>query len=59
MAKYEVEWTKEVWYRSTVEANSLEEARKLFWSGEYDDELDENIGTEIQDSVEITELPDA
>jgi TolB-like protein len=56
MAHYVVDWTREVWYRSKIEADSLEEAREKFWSGDYDDELDDIFGSEIQDSVEIREV---
>ena len=55
MAHYVVDWTREVWYRSKIEADSLEEAREKFWSGDYDDEVDDIFGSEIQDSVEIRE----
>lgn len=56
MAMFDVEWTREVWYRSRVEADTLEEARMKFWEGDYDDDLDETFGSEVQDSVEVREV---
>ena len=56
MATFKVEWTREVWYRSEVEADTLEEAREKFWAGDYDDDLDTITGSEIQDSVEYEEV---
>jgi predicted ATP-grasp superfamily ATP-dependent carboligase len=51
MTNYLVSWTEEIWYRVNIQANSVEEARELFWSGEFDTE--ESFGGEIQDGVDI------
>lgn len=58
MPTYQVEWTREVWYRSQVEAETLEEARERFWAGDYDDDSDTIFGSEIQDSLEFREVED-
>jgi len=58
MPTYLVEWTREVWYRSQVEASNEEEAREMFWSGDYDDDSDTIFGSEIQDSVEFRQVED-
>jgi ribulose bisphosphate carboxylase small subunit len=54
MSKYQVEYTLEKWYRVTIEAESPEDARTKFWAGDYESE-EQEFGSEIQDSVEITE----
>ena len=56
MAKFKVEWTREVWYQSEVEADTLEEAREKFWAGDYDDDLDTITGSEIADDVQYEEV---
>lgn len=37
MAKWEVKWTDETWYRTHVDADSREEAYDMLLSGEFDD----------------------
>lgn len=54
MPVYKVEWTEEVWKATTIEADSLEEAREAFGAGDFDEEI--VTGGEIQDSVEIEEV---
>ena len=56
MAKFKIEWTEEVWYRMEVEADSEEQARELFWAGEYNLDEGTQTGGECQDSVEIEEV---
>lgn len=56
MAKFKIEWTEEVWNQITVEADSEEDAREKFWSGELDFEVVNITGGEIQDSVDIVEV---
>ncbi len=58
MAKYKVNYTIERWYAVEVEANSEEEARQKFYDGEYEDDS-RDIGSELQDSVQIEELEEA
>jgi hypothetical protein len=57
MAKFQIDWTEEVWYRAVVDADSLEQAREKFWAGEYNDDA-HSYGMEVQDSVEIEEVDD-
>ena len=56
MARFKIEWTEEVWNQITVEADSEDDAREKFWSGELDFEVVNITGGEIQDSVEIVEV---
>ena len=56
MTNYSVSWTQEIWYRATIEANSVEEAREKFWSGEFDTSGTKETGAEIQDGIDIEEL---
>lgn len=51
---FRVDWTEEVWKTTTIEADSLEEAREAFWSGGFDEEF--ITGGEVQDSVQIEEV---
>ena len=56
MTNYLVSWKEEILYRVKIQANSVEEARELFWSGEFDTE--ESFGGEIRvvdDNIEITD----
>lgn len=59
MAKYEIEWTQELWFRITVEAENEQEAIDKWSAGDYDgyDTL-EHYGMDIQDGVDITKLED-
>lgn len=54
MTNYLVSWTEESWYRVNIQANSFEEAKELFWLGEFNTEESKYFGGEIQDGVEIT-----
>jgi|TARA_R110000822_G_scaffold309580_2_gene439535 hypothetical protein len=51
MPKYKVDWTEEQWFRTTIEADSKEDALNKFWEIEYSQ--GEMYGAEIQDSVEF------
>lgn len=55
MATWKIDWTEEVWYRAVIEADTEEDARALFESGELWDEASV-FGSEVQDSVEIEEV---
>ena len=54
MAKFQIDWTEEVWRRIVVEAESQEEALTRLIEGEFD--YVEPYGGETQDSVDITEV---
>jgi hypothetical protein len=57
MATFKIEWTEELWCRAYVEAETREEAREFFWSGEFDASDPSYVdGTEIQDDIEIEEV---
>ena len=56
MAKFEIEWTEEVWYQKRVEADSKEDAMEKFWAGELDIDSSDSYGGEVQDSIEIMEV---
>ena len=56
MARFKIEWTEEVWYQLEVEADSEEQARELFWAGEYNLDEGTQTGGECQDSVIIEEV---
>lgn len=51
--EYTVAWTEENWYKVRIEAESIEQAKELFWAGEFDPSGVKNTGTEIQDGVDI------
>lgn len=51
MAKYEVSWTREQWFRVTLEADSPQQAEDKFWAGEYENE--QQYGSEIQNDIDI------
>ncbi len=36
MTKYLISWTEEVWQNVVIEAESREQVRELFYSGEFD-----------------------
>ena len=59
MPTYKIDWTREVWYRSEIEAESFEEAREKFWIGDYDDDKDEIFGSEVQENIDIEEVTNA
>lgn len=56
MPKYLISFTEEDWYNITIEANSEEEAKELFWSGEFDTEDVRHTNTEIQESIDIEQV---
>jgi hypothetical protein len=56
MAQYQIKWTEEVWYEQTIEAESQEKAKELFWSEGFPFDTAQVFGSEIQDSVEIEEV---
>jgi hypothetical protein len=55
MPKYEIQWTDELWYKLTVEAESEEIALDKFLSNEYDLGDADLFGSELQDSITIEE----
>lgn len=57
MAKYQIEWTEELWFRATIEAKDKQEAIDLWAEGSYlvDGRL-EPYGTEIQNGIDITRI---
>ena len=56
MTKYLISWTEEVWQRVVIEAESREQVRELFFSGDFDMDTVQVTGGEIQDGVDIEEL---
>lgn len=56
MSKYLISWTEEIWQNVVIESESKEEARELFYSGEFDMETVKVTGGEIQDGIDIDEL---
>lgn len=59
MPKFEIEWTEESWFRTTIEAKDKQEAIDLWSAGKYRDyDSLEPYGLEIQDGIDITELED-
>jgi hypothetical protein len=57
MAKYEVHWTLERWFKVEIEAESREAAEHKFWVGEYENE--QMFGTEIQEGITVIAIPEA
>lgn len=55
MAKFIVDYTEERWFSIEIEADTEEEASEKFWMGDCDFEKAENIGGEIQQSIQVTE----
>jgi hypothetical protein len=37
MAKFEIQWAETVWYTTIIEADTVDEARELFYDGEFTD----------------------
>jgi len=56
MARFKIDWTEELWQQVYIEADSEEQARELFWQGEFDNQQIELYGTEVQDSVLVEEV---
>ena len=58
MAKFQIEWTEETWYRIKVDAASEAEALANFWAGRYSYLIDDSsiIGGETQDSVQVDKV---
>lgn len=57
MAKYQISWTEEDWYKVDIEADSYEDALDKWWGGHYDRQ--QAILTEsgiLQEGVDITEV---
>lgn len=53
--KYEIKYTEETWYRLEIEADSEEQARDKFFSGEWEGEPT-IFGGELQDGISVEEL---
>lgn len=54
MAKYQIEWTEEQWFRTTIEADTKQEAIDKWSAGNYYiDGRIEPYGVEIQDGVDV------
>ena len=58
MKTYRILYTYEKWYSVNIAAESEEQARELFFSGEFNDEDQVLIGEEIQDGIDIEERTD-
>ena len=56
MARFKVEWTEEVWYRTEVEADNEFQAKEKLLLGEVDLEKAKVFGSELQDSVTAEEI---
>jgi len=56
MKTYTIKYTYEKWYSINVAAESEEQARELFFSGEFNNEDRVLIGEEIQDGIDIEEI---
>ena len=37
MAKFEIQWAETVWYTTIIEADTVDEAKELFYDGEFSD----------------------
>lgn len=53
--KYEIKYTEETWYRLEIEADSEEQARDKFFSGEWEEEPT-IFGGELQDGISVEEV---
>lgn len=59
MPKYEFEWTEELWFRAKIEGKDKQDAIDKFFTGDYPEYTGlEPYGSEIQNSIDITELED-
>ena len=54
MAKYEIKWTRELWLKVTIEADTAQEAEVKFWEGDFENE--QQYGSEIQNDIDIEEV---
>jgi hypothetical protein len=53
MAKYEIKWTRELWLKVTIEADTAEQAEAKFWEGDFENE--QQYGSEVQEGIDIEE----
>lgn len=58
MPKYLISYSEEDWYNTTIEADSHKDALDKFWSGDWDFENRVHFGTQIQEDLDIEELPE-
>jgi hypothetical protein len=56
MSEYQVQWTREEWFKVTIEAENQEEAMDMFLAEDYEHE--QMYGSEIQNSIEIVLIDD-
>ena len=58
MPKYRVKYVYENWYDLDIEAESEEQAREIFYAGEFETDPTP-IGGQIQEVIDIEELEEA
>ena len=58
MPKYKVKYVYEKWYDLEIEAPTLEQAKEIFWSGDYEDEPYE-VGGQLADGAIWEEVSNA
>ena len=58
MPKYKIKYVYERWYDLVIEAENEDEASRLFYSGDFENNGDEPnlVGGELQDSVIIEKM---
>jgi hypothetical protein len=56
MSEYQIQWTREEWFKVTIEAENDQEAMDMFLAEDYEHE--QMYGSEIQDSIEIVLIND-
>lgn len=54
MAKFQIEWTREQWFRVEIDAENKVVALAKFWEGEYENE--QQFGSEIQEHLDVKEI---
>jgi hypothetical protein len=56
MARYVISWTEELRYRMEVDADSEDEARDKFSSGQYDFDGAKNTDVHLQEGFDVWEV---
>jgi hypothetical protein len=57
MINFEIRWTREQWFKVSIEAENQEQAEAKFWEGNYQNE--QMYGSEIQEEIDIFQIEEA
>jgi hypothetical protein len=57
MINFEIRWTREQWFKVSIEAENQEQAEAKFWEGNYQNE--QMYGSEIQEEIDVFQIEEA